>query len=124
MPALKSLQELTRLREDIKQRDRRLRETGTLISVGMGTCGIAAGARDTADAIEKELATRGLEATLRTVGCIGICVKEPLVEIQQAGGSRILYANVQPDMVPRLIEQHVIRGEPIREWVVCRLTTD
>ncbi len=124
MARLNSLQELTRLREDIKDRSRQTRDTGTVISIGMGTCGIAAGARETAEALERALAAHKIEATLRPVGCIGICVKEPLVEIQQGGGSRILYANVQPEMVTRLVEQHVLRGEPVREWIVCRLTTE
>jgi (2Fe-2S) ferredoxin len=121
MPKLHSLQELTRLREDIKTRDRQVRNTGTVISIGMGTCGIAAGARETATAIEQELQKRHIEVRVRTVGCIGLCAREPLVEIQQAGGSRILYANVQPDMVGQLIENHLLRGLPVREWIVCRL---
>ena len=74
------------------------------------------------DAILEELKTRQLDVNVRSVGCIGICIKEPLVEIQQAGGSHVLYANVLPDMVPRLIEQHLIRGEPVRQWIACRIS--
>jgi (2Fe-2S) ferredoxin len=64
------------------------------------------------------LAKRQIEASLVTAGCIGVCVCEPLVDIQQAGGSRIVYANVQPPMVPRLIEEHLIKGQPVKEWAV------
>jgi hypothetical protein len=78
---------------------RQRRQTGTVITVGMGTCGIAAGARETLQAIQSELDRRQIDAMLVTTGCIGVCVSEPLVDIQQAGGARILYANVQPDMV-------------------------
>ena len=124
MSRLKSLQELTRLREEIKTRQKQMRDTGTVISIGMGTCGTAAGAREAAEAINKELAARKIDAVVRGVGCIGLCAKEPLVEIQQGGGARVLYANVQPSMVPRLIEQHLVRGEPVREWVICRLSAD
>ena len=60
-------------------------DTGTTIIVGMGTCGIAAGARDTMHAIMEELAKRKIDAHVTTVGCIGMCVKEPLVDIEQAG---------------------------------------
>ncbi|GMU22744.1 MAG: hypothetical protein AMXMBFR13_28290 [Phycisphaerae bacterium] len=121
MPKLSSLQDLTRVREEAKA-DRRLRVmTGTVVSVGMGTCGIAAGARETYEALEQELVRRGIQAHVASVGCIGMCVKEPLVDIRQAGGQRILYANVQPDMVARLIEQHLVKGEPVKEWVICRM---
>ena len=60
----------------------------------MGTCGIAAGARETMQAIQQELAKRQIQAHVGTVGCIGMCAKEPLVDIQQAGKSHILYANI------------------------------
>ncbi len=59
-----------------------------------------------------------------SVGCIGMCAKEPLIDIQQAGKSHVLYANVHPEMVPRLIEQHLVKGEPVKEWVVCRMQAE
>ena len=96
-------------------------QTSTTITIGMGTCGIAAGARETMQAIRSELAKRQIEATVVSAGCIGICVKEPLVDIQQAGKSRIVYANIQPEMVPRLIEEHLLKGQPVKQWVIGRL---
>ena len=124
MDKLNSLQELSRLREDLKRSAQARRNTGTCISVGMGTCGIAAGARETMEAIRAEIARRGIEADIASVGCIGMCAKEPLVDIQQAGGSHVLYANVLPEMVGRLVEQHLLAGQPIKEWVICRMTVD
>jgi NADP-reducing hydrogenase subunit HndB len=124
MNKLHSLQELSRLREERKRSNQARRNTGTWISVGMGTCGIAAGARDTLDALREEIARRQLDIEIASVGCIGMCAKEPLVDIQQAGGSHVLYANVHPDMVGRLIDEHVLRGQPVKEWVICRMTLD
>jgi NADP-reducing hydrogenase subunit HndB len=121
MPGLKSLEEFKQWSEEIRRSVRQGRQTGTVITVGMGTCGIAAGARETLQAIQSELDKRQIDAMLVTTGCIGVCVCEPLVDIQQAGGARILYANVQPDMVPRLIDEHLIRGQPVRSWVVGRM---
>jgi NADP-reducing hydrogenase subunit HndB len=124
MPKLRSASELTALR-DRQRRDMKVAAaTGTQIWVGMGTCGIAAGARETLAAIREELARRHIEASISGVGCIGICVKEPLVDIQQAGQPRVTYANVMPEMVPRLIEQHLIVGKPVKEWAVGRLPTE
>jgi NADP-reducing hydrogenase subunit HndB len=121
MAELKNLEELKRLRDEFQQALRGRRNTSTVITVGMGTCGIAAGARETLQAIRDELAKRQIDADVITAGCIGVCVREPLVDIQQAGQSRIAYANVRADMVPRLIEEHVIKGQPIREWVIGRM---
>lgn len=121
MPKLKSLDDLKRVREEAQQTLKTRLDTGTTIVVGMGTCGIAAGARDTMHAILDELATRNIDAHVTTVGCIGQCVKEPLVDIEQAGQPRITYANVNPDMVSRLIEEHLVQGKPIQEWIIGRL---
>jgi NADP-reducing hydrogenase subunit HndB len=121
MPMLKSLDDLKRVRDEAQQSLKTRLDTGTTVTVGMGTCGIAAGARDTMHAILEELAKREIDAHVTTVGCIGQCVKEPLVDIEQAGKPRVTYANVKPDMVPRLIEEHLIKGQPVAEWVIGRL---
>lgn len=121
MPKLKSLEDLKRVRDEAQQTLKTRMDTGTTITVGMGTCGIAAGARDTMRAILDELAKRNIDAHVTTVGCIGQCVKEPLVDIEQAGQPRITYANINPEMVSRLIEEHLVEGRPIQEWVVGRL---
>lgn len=124
MPQVKSLDELRKLRDQVKEEISTRIETSTTIIVGMGTCGIAAGARDTMHAILQELDKRQINAHVRTVGCIGMCAREPLVDIEQAGKPRVTYGNVTPDMVPRLIEEHLKNGHVIEEWVVGRKTTD
>lgn len=124
MPALRTLQDLTRLREEVRSTMRLRAATGTSIRVGMGTCGIAAGARETMQAIQEELARRQIEAHVSAVGCIGMCSREPLVDIQQGGGSRVLYGPITADMVGRLIEEHIVRGQPVRQWVICRMPAD
>lgn len=118
MPKLKDAQELAALRESLQGsiQERVAREIS--ITVGMGTCGQAAGAGDTYQALERELAARGVTASLRSVGCIGMCVKEPLVDIQLPGAPRITYANVRPAQVPRLIEEHVLNGQVVTEWTL------
>jgi len=124
MTKLNTLQELPPLREKFQQALAARAQAGPVIYVGMGTCGIAAGAREVSAAIQQELSRRGIEAKVGIVGCIGICSKEPLVDIQQAGRPRITYANVQVDMVPRLIQQQLVEGRPVKEWVVGRLPVD
>jgi NADP-reducing hydrogenase subunit HndB len=121
MPKLKSLDDLKRLREHAQQELIIRQHTSTKITVGMGTCGIAAGARETMQAILEELDKRDIDATVATVGCIGMCSKEPLVDIEQGGNPRITYANVHPDMVSHLIEKHLVKGNVIAEWAFGRV---
>jgi NADP-reducing hydrogenase subunit HndB len=121
MARLKNIEELKKIRTEA-QKDLMVRtQTGTRIVVGMGTCGIAAGAREVMQSILKELEMRKIEAHVETVGCVGMCAKEPLVDIEQAGKSRIRYANINPEDVPRLIEEHLIKGNVIQEWAIGRL---
>ncbi len=121
MPKIGSMEELKALR-DRAHKDISVRQsTGTRITVGLGTCGIAAGARETMTAVLAELDRRGIEATVGTVGCIGMCFNEPLVDIEQAGRPRITYGNVTADRVPRIIEEHLQKGQVVDEWVVGRL---
>jgi NADP-reducing hydrogenase subunit HndB len=121
MPQIKSLEELRRLRERVERDITTRRDTSTTIIVGMGTCGIAAGARETMRAILEELRTREMDINVTTVGCIGMCAKEPLVDIEQAGKPRVTYGNITPEMVSRLIEEHLVKGQVVEEWVVGRL---
>ena len=121
MARLKNIEELKKLRGEV-QKDLAIRtQTGTRIIIGMGTCGIAAGAREVMHAVLRELETRKIEAHVETVGCVGMCAQEPLVDIEQAGKSRVRYANITPALVPRLIEDHLIKGQVIQEWAIGRL---
>ncbi len=121
MPKLKSFEELRKLRTQLQQDIKARTETSTTITVGMGTCGISAGARETMHAILAELDERNIDAHVTTVGCIGMCHKEPLVDVQQGDEPRITYGNVTPAMVPRLIEEHLIQGRVVEEWAVGRV---
>jgi len=121
MPKVGSIEELRALREKA-HKDMQVRlNTGTRITVGLGTCGIAAGARETMRAVVDELERLGIEATVNTVGCIGMCYNEPLVDIEQAGKPRITYGNITADKVPHLIEEHLRNGRVVEEWVVGRM---
>lgn len=120
MPKVRSMEELRRLKEEAQRGIKVRLDTSTKITIGMGTCGIAAGAREVMHAVLDELQKRAIEAHVTTVGCIGMCVREPLVDVEQAGGPRITYGNVKPAMVPRLIEDHLINGRIVEEWVVAR----
>jgi NADP-reducing hydrogenase subunit HndB len=121
MARLKNIEELKKIRQEALKDIMVRTQTSTRIIIGMGTCGIAAGAREVMHAILKELEVRKIDAHVETVGCVGMCAKEPLVDIEQAGKSRIRYANITPENVPRLIDEHLVKGTVIQEWAIGRL---
>ncbi len=85
------------------------------ILIGAGTCGRAAGALEVFSAFQSELDKRSLSdrCKLVAVGCLGLCYAEPLVEIKDEQGRRILYQGVDQETVPQLIESHLGKGEPV-----------
>jgi NADH-quinone oxidoreductase subunit F len=88
------------------------------ITVGLSSCGIAAGAGEVHAAFAQEIAKRGLPARLRRTGCVGMCYREPIVDVQVPGGARHTYGGVTPERVARIVEEHVVGGKPVEEWLV------
>ncbi len=82
------------------------------ILVGTATCGLAAGAEAVLEAINEELAKRAIEAAITQVGCIGLCYAEPMVDIIKPKQPRICYGNVTPEIVPQLIRDYLVDGNP------------
>jgi len=79
------------------------------ILVGMGTCGIAAGAKETFTAITTELAAHGLSSDVVTeTGCIGQCQTEPTVEVKVSGMPSVIYGNVDVVTAKTIVRKHVI----------------
>jgi len=74
------------------------------VFVGTGTCGLAAGAAGTRDAVKKYLAKNNIDALVTEVGCIGLCSAEPIVDIALAGRSRLSFGNVLEGDVEKLFD--------------------
>ncbi len=93
------------------------------IKVCTGTGGIAAGGKEVLSTFKKTLPSAGIEATflencsVHKVGCRGFCSKDVLVDIV-IDGEKTTYENIKPDMVARIINEHIIGGNPIAEWTV------
>ncbi len=89
----------------------------TKVIVGLGSCGIAAGANKTYQKIMQLREVEHADFELKKTSCIGMCFREPLVEIIDKSGSYI-YGNVDEDRAVEVFEKHIINHEPIREYVV------
>ncbi|MFW6386883.1 MAG: (2Fe-2S) ferredoxin domain-containing protein [Bacillota bacterium] len=119
---MKSLDELNELKEkarrEMKTRDNEKKPT---LIVGMGTCGIAAGARKILQAVLKEVEKRNLDVRVTQTGCIGMCEKEPLLDVKIPGEDRITYGNLKPEDVNNIIVEHVINGNVVQDLAVARM---
>lgn len=119
---MKSLADLQALREKLKADIKLRRNEGIVVVVGMGTCGIAAGAREVMSAILEELAARKLvDVQVRQTGCIGMCEKEVLVDVIRPNEPRITYGKVKPEDVRKIIGDHVVNGRIVEELVVGKI---
>jgi NADH-quinone oxidoreductase subunit F len=93
------------------------------VLVGTATCGTAAGALDVIDAFKSELSRRSIDIPIIHVGCIGLCYAEPLVIISKPESLRIVYHNITPDLVSRLIEGYVVGDDPCLELALGTIET-
>jgi NADH-quinone oxidoreductase subunit F len=93
--------------------------TRTRVIVGLGTCGIAAGAEDTYAAIERKLKDSPNGFELGRTGCVGMCYQEPLVEVRTDDGRRCMYGRIGPDKVEKLLAAHHSGDvRPVADWLV------
>ena len=87
------------------------------VIVGLGSCGIAAGAAKTYKELERILKADKLDFELKKTSCIGMCFREPLVEIIDESGS-YLYGEVDPLRADEIIEKHIKNFSPIPDYIV------
>ena len=99
-------------------------EKGIHVLVGTATCGRAAGALDVIDAFKIELSRQSIDVPIIQVGCIGLCYAEPLVIISKPESLRIVYHNITPDLVSRLVEGYIIGDDPCLELALGTLDID
>lgn len=120
--AIKTLEELRKIKAESQKQTEARKNNDTQIIIGMGTCGIAAGAREVMKAVLEELAKRNLNdvAVLQT-GCIGMCQKEPLLDVVRPGEDRVTYGPVGPQDVPRIIADHLVNGVVVEDLVVAKI---
>lgn len=88
----------------------------TEVIVGMASCGLAAGAQETYDALSEALGTADSDASLGLSGCVGVCFLEPIVKVVEEDGAEWTYGEVTPERAQAIVEQHILDGNPLTEW--------
>ena len=120
--SIKSLEDLRKIKAESQLQTKARKSNDTQVIIGMGTCGIAAGAREVMTAVLEELAKRNLNnVSVLQTGCIGMCQKEPLMDIVRPGEDRVTYGPVSVKDVPRIIADHLVNGNVVEDLVVARI---
>ena len=89
------------------------------ITVHMGTCGIAAGARKVMDAFFEKLNKSGAtDIILTTSGCAGLCNREPMITVEDKETAPVKYVDLDGDKASRIFDEHVLAGNPVAEYAL------
>lgn len=114
------IEDLKRIKESVKGtvnlRDGKSR---VKVTVHMGTCGIAAGARTIMNALLKEIEARQVQDVIITSsGCAGLCNHEPMMTVEVQGAAPVKYANLDEDKTRKIFEDHIMGGEPVVKYAM------
>ena len=117
---IKSPQELLELRKRAQETiDLRGGPKAMAITVHMGTCGIAAGARDILAAFAAELERAGVDyVTLRKAGSIGLTSLEPMITLTDKAGNNFRYGKLDAGKVGTIVQEHVVNGTPVMAYLI------
>lgn len=120
MPRIK-LEDLARIKEETRRATQLRDGAGRVkITVHMGTCGIAAGARNIMDVVLREMERRNLKDVLVTTsGCAGFCSREPMVTVEVVGQAPVKYADLTPAKMQEIFESHVVGGNVLERYVLA-----
>ncbi|HOD11714.1 MAG TPA: (2Fe-2S) ferredoxin domain-containing protein [Candidatus Omnitrophota bacterium] len=121
-----TLDDLRKMRESLKnEMDKRDGEKDIRIVVGMGTCGIAAGAKKTLEAFIEDLDKRSLKnVSVKQTGCMGNCNVEPTVEVFMPEMPATLYGNVSADVARKIVQKHILERTLLNDHIQDKPSID
>ena len=91
------------------------------VTVHMGTCGIASGAKQVMDELLRDIEEEGSsDVMVTTSGCMGLCSREPLVTVEILGREPIKYEYVNPNKMRQIFKRHILEGEIQTPFVLAR----
>ncbi|OQX29696.1 MAG: NAD(P)-dependent iron-only hydrogenase iron-sulfur protein [Spirochaeta sp. LUC14_002_19_P3] len=114
---VKTLQKLrAEHKEDMENRG--VQDDTIHITIGMGTCGIAAGAKEALNMFLGEAYTRKMDnIVIRQTGCMGLCHAEPTVEVKMKSMPDTLYGRVDGEIAKKIISSHLLGGRLVSEYI-------
>jgi NADP-reducing hydrogenase subunit HndB len=120
MPKL-SIKDLDKISERVKKTTLLREGAGRAkITVHMGTCGIAAGARGIMNTLMDELEKQNIkDVILTTSGCAGLCSREPMATVELKDEAPVKYVDLTPEKIRRILAEHVNGGKIIKEYALA-----
>jgi NADP-reducing hydrogenase subunit HndB len=117
-----TIDDLKKIKERVESEDQFRAGTKRIkITVHMGTCGIASGAKEILDTFVNEISENGVkDVIVTTSGCIGICSREPLATIEEQGKDPIVYEYLTPNKARQIFKRHIMGGEVQTDFVMAR----
>ncbi len=89
------------------------------ITVHMGTCGIAAGARPLMNTFLEKIEKSGAsDIILTSSGCAGLCNHEPMITVEVLDSAPVKYIDLDPEKAARIYDEHVVKGDPVPEYAL------
>jgi NADP-reducing hydrogenase subunit HndB len=86
------------------------------VTIHMGTCGIAAGAREVMAALLKAIEDQGVtDVVVTTSGCAGLCSREPMATVEVRAQAPVKYVNLTPERIVQVFQRHVLGGEVVTD---------
>ncbi len=116
-----TVKDLEALREKAREATS-LREGGARakVTVHMGTCGIASGARDIMRAVLEEMeAKRPKDVIVTTSGCAGLCSREPMATVEILDKPPVKYVDLTEEKMRRIFDEHVLQGRIVNEYALA-----
>ncbi len=113
--------DLAKIRENVK-RTANLRQgkARAKITIHMGTCGIAAGARDILSSLLAEINKQKLkDIIVTTSGCAGLCSREPMATVEMKGKAPVKYVDLTTKKIVEVLNKHVLKGTVVKEYVLA-----
>jgi NADH-quinone oxidoreductase subunit F len=95
-----------------------------IITVGLGSCGIAAGGEDVFQEILSKLKESGIKAEVNSTGCCGMCHREVIVEISTPESGSCFYGDIDVLKVGKIVEEHLLNNKPVEEWLIAPVGKD
>lgn len=90
------------------------------ITVHMGTCGIAAGARKIMSTVISEVSAKGAkDIIVTTSGCAGLCSREPMATVELKGEAPVKYVDLTEEKMRKIFNQHVLKGKILKEYALA-----
>lgn len=119
-----TIDDLKKIKDRVEREDQfRAGTKRVKLTVHMGTCGIASGAKEILDTFMNEISENNVnDVLITTSGCIGICSREPLATIEEQGKDPIVYEYLTPNKARQVFKRHIMKGEIQTDFVMARGT--